>query len=304
MSMILAGLGIAARQAPGIIGTIQARKTRDANIDIANRNLRLQQDTLQWQKDAWQTQMDREDTAMQRQVADLRAAGLHPGFAMGGSGASAGAAPPVEAPQQAKEQGTAEAWLEWQRNLNDLATTEAQRDLLRAQARQANATAEATSGRNTREQAMHDIRIEIERITSTNEVRRQMLELTTAERNAEKIRLENLIRREGVDLSKHQVAIEAINRAIAEKNGIDLSDAELVTANVLASVSQLKEIQELAETSRALVRGRGVMNNRGVIGNFFDLVLDTLNVGVDAKQEVYDLLTDIIQNRIAPRHRR
>lgn len=64
-------------------------KTNQTNKDIANQNLRFQNENLQYQKDLQKQIFAREDNAVQRRVDDLVAAGLSPTLAAG-SAANAG----------------------------------------------------------------------------------------------------------------------------------------------------------------------------------------------------------------------
>lgn len=62
-----------------------AEENVDNNLTIANQNFALSQQQFEYQKQLNELQMQREDTAMQRQVADLKASGLSPLMASGGS---------------------------------------------------------------------------------------------------------------------------------------------------------------------------------------------------------------------------
>lgn len=66
------------------------------------KNYGLQRDVFNYQKQLQKTLFEREDNAMQRRVADLQAAGLNRVLAANGSGAGAGAAVGVKAPQLGK----------------------------------------------------------------------------------------------------------------------------------------------------------------------------------------------------------
>lgn len=69
--------------AGGLMNTIQGSQ-------VAQENLKAQEDVLDWQKEAQATTWQREDTAVQRRVKDLVAAGLSPTLAAGSAASSSG----------------------------------------------------------------------------------------------------------------------------------------------------------------------------------------------------------------------
>lgn len=98
-SAIHGAIGVTTGVVNSIVGGVQARKARD----IDNQNLQLQKDAFSWQKEQHELMMQREDTAVQRRVADLEAAGLHPGLAAG-SAAASHQAPAPSTPQRANRE--------------------------------------------------------------------------------------------------------------------------------------------------------------------------------------------------------
>lgn len=98
MSVLSALGGFATAALPGVSSFIDTLgnmrntdKTNQTNKDIANQNLRFQDENLQYQKNLQKQIFAREDNAVQRRVDDLVSAGLSPTLAAG-SAANAGQA--------------------------------------------------------------------------------------------------------------------------------------------------------------------------------------------------------------------
>lgn len=91
-----------------------------------------QSDNLKWQKEAQQTVWDREDNAVQRKVADLEAAGLNKNLAPG-SPAQASGVVGTEAPQLQQPKLGLDKYLEYQMARNQIAASEAQKNLINQQ---------------------------------------------------------------------------------------------------------------------------------------------------------------------------
>ena len=99
---------------------------------IAKRNLALQKDVFKYQKGIQERMFSREDTSYQRGVSDLKAAGLSPMLI---ANAKAGAGPVVST--QAPQRGSNESILGYMNLVKmkaDISLTEAQKELMRAQA--------------------------------------------------------------------------------------------------------------------------------------------------------------------------
>ncbi len=107
------------------------------------RNIWMQQQTNAQNERLMREAWGREDTAVQRRAADMDAAGFNPVLAVG---APASSMPAVRAEAPEARENVGRSAVEGYRNAIDISMTEAQADLVRAQARKANAEADVMTG--------------------------------------------------------------------------------------------------------------------------------------------------------------
>lgn len=178
---------------------------------------------------AWNRQMEADNTKYQRQVADMQAAGLNPMLATGISASSPSAAVASGVSPSSAAFGL-DSILNILRLSGDLKNQKKQRDLLEAQARNANADAEGKEIENKYKDQYQNLVIQgLHDASALNHAQREQIA-------------------KGIEKTNHE-----INKLIAETNS-EWQKASLMIAQRLVQDATYKEIQSLLPLKEELLR--------------------------------------------------
>lgn len=212
----------AAQKANQYIDSYTGKDTKDIaedNQDIEQeqfeRNFQNQLDQQNYEKELQQKIFDREDNSYQRKVNDLKAAGLSPILAAGGSGSGAGQAIKLTTPQQqpAKEDPSGSiAQMQFAQSIPmiiktmaDITKTVSQNDLIRAQTQKTDISRIHEQQSTVQEKGMYELKIQ--ETVMNNEYLLSTLQARTMDTISKRQMQESKTELAGVD-ARFKIALE------------------------------------------------------------------------------------------------